>query len=499
MRQIVWFSSVALFLAGCAASTARTPAGCKSSLASDSASSKSNLTFGEAQLNLDSSVTGMQVLRGWMDLTWDADGVRKQKRCAMSLVPEVTEGMQIKIATANHCLPEVPESSGSIVESKVHVYFRDGYIPILINIHNLDKFLKMGQLINKNLVPLIPGAQLGSWLPDYATSSCTNWTNTFRQGSAQDTKTACFSRTDLRIIDANVIETGAKHLELYKAALTELNRIKGAALEDLPPELSRGIQLLWRATNMDDVRRRNLRAMAYLSNVQYCAAASIPPLENIAEENQVFFVLDGKKMFCTLSPTERDLFFKLSSTEAEYSRLKVIQNDQTTPLTELRNRNMGCEAPSNGFAEEMTSCQLISPTRGFFTKWVRDGLANFQLLSATEKKGLTADDYFNVVAPSHNSASDVGVHFFRLASNTERVAPADGYLTAFLFDYLPAKNYFQFQKGDSGSVLNIFSGYPVAVLSTVDGEPTSGGATITPLPEPAEEAPTTSGASPACR
>jgi hypothetical protein len=499
MRLVVGNSFLALCSVGCAASTARTPAGCKSRLAADSASSKSNLTLGSSQLNLDSSVTGMQALRGWMDLTWDADGVRKQKRCAMSLVPEVTEGMQIKIATANHCLPEVPESSGSIVESKVHVFFRDGYIPISINIHNLDKVLKMGQLINKFLVPLIPDAQLASWLPDYATSSCSNWTNNFRQNSAQDSKTACFSRTDLRIIDASVIETGAKQLELYKAALTELNRIKGAALADLPPELSRGIQLLWRATNMDDMRKRNLRALAYLSNVQYCAAASIPPPENIAEENQIFFVLDGKKMFCNMSSTDRDLFFKLSSTDAEFTRLKAIQNDPTTPLTELRNRHLGCDAPPSGLAEEMTSCQVTYPSRGFFTKWVRDGLANFQLLSESERKGLTADDYFNVVAPSHNSASDVGVHFFRLASNTERVAPAGGYLTAFLFDYLPAKNYFQFQKGDSGSVLNIFSGYPAAVLSTVDGEPTSGGATITPLPEPAEEAPTTSGASSACR
>ncbi|NBW81136.1 hypothetical protein EBR21_05220 [bacterium] len=195
----------------------------------------------------------------------------------------------------------------------------------------------------------------------------------------------------------------------------------------------------------------------------------------------------------------RDSFFKMSSTDAEFNRLKDIQNDSTTPLLELRNKFMGCEPTLLGLAGELTSCQVTYPTRGFFTKWVRDGLNNFRLLSEAEKKGLTADDYFNVIAPSHKTATDVGVHFFRLAGNSERVAPASGYLTAFLFDYLPSKNYFQFQKGDSGSVLNIFSGYPVAVLSTIDGEPTSGGATITPLPEPVEEPPTTSGGASACR
>ncbi|NBW81137.1 hypothetical protein EBR21_05225 [bacterium] len=292
MSWLLRLSILAVCAMGCAASTGRAPVTsiCPSRLTSGSELERGYLGLEDRGLSLDSTVTGMQALRGWIDLTWDADGVRNQKRCAMSLVPEVTEGIQIKIATANHCLPEVPVNSGSIVESKVHVYFRDGYIPVSINIHNVDQFLKMGQLINKYLVPLIPDTQLASWLPDYAASSCTNWTNTFRQGSAPETKTACFSRTDLRFIDASVIETGAKQLQLYKAALTEMNRIKGAALADLPPELSRGIQLLWRATNIDDMRKRNLRTLAYLSNVQYCAAATIPPPENIADENKIFLM-----------------------------------------------------------------------------------------------------------------------------------------------------------------------------------------------------------------
>lgn len=67
-----------------------------------------------------------------------------------------------------------------------------------------------------------------------------------------------------------------------------------------------------------------------------------------------------------------------------------------------------------------------------------------------------------------------------------------------MFDYDPAKNYFKFEKGDSGTELNIFAGFPVAVLSTIDGEPTSGGASITPLPEPREENTSTSPVSDGC-
>ncbi len=57
----------------------------------------------------------------------------------------------------------------------------------------------------------------------------------------------------------------------------------------------------------------------------------------------------------------------------------------------------------------------------------------------------------------------------------------------YLFSFSPQVNPFQFTKGDSGSLLNIFGGYPIAALSTVDGEPTSGGSGLTPLPEPRDD------------
>ena len=57
----------------------------------------------------------------------------------------------------------------------------------------------------------------------------------------------------------------------------------------------------------------------------------------------------------------------------------------------------------------------------------------------------------------------------------------------YLFSFSHQVNPFQFTKGDSGSLLNIFGGYPIAALSTVDGEPTSGGSGLTPLPEPRDD------------
>lgn len=48
------------------------------------------------------------------------------------------------------------------------------------------------------------------------------------------------------------------------------------------------------------------------------------------------------------------------------------------------------------------------------------------------------------------------------------------------------KNSFFLQPGDSGSVLHI-ANTPIGVIATVDGNPTSGGASVTPLPEYTEE------------
>jgi hypothetical protein len=53
------------------------------------------------------------------------------------------------------------------------------------------------------------------------------------------------------------------------------------------------------------------------------------------------------------------------------------------------------------------------------------------------------------------------------------------------------KNSFFLQPGDSGSVLHI-ANTPIGVIATVDGNPTSGGASVMPLPEYTEESTSTS-------
>lgn len=57
---------------------------------------------------------------------------------------------------------------------------------------------------------------------------------------------------------------------------------------------------------------------------------------------------------------------------------------------------------------------------------------------------------------------------------------------AFLFSLPPSEVKARFQKGDSGAIL-LLDGVPVATLYSVDGEETSGGASIRSLPEPNSE------------
>ncbi|MBM3381772.1 MAG: hypothetical protein FJY29_04965 [Betaproteobacteria bacterium] len=136
--------------------------------------------------------------------------------------------------------------------------------------------------------------------------------------------------------------------------------------------------------------------------------------------------------------------------------------------------------------------KLRQKARKAFQKWVLNGAEN---LSQTEtKRNITKDfgDYLRIVTNYKGKNQDAQIESVDVVGQFVRSNLGNTSLDGvFIFDYDPAVAHFSFAKGDSGSLLNIFGGYPVAALSTVDGEPTSGGTAILPLPELDEELDTT--------
>ena len=436
-------------------------------------------------LNVDStdSVKGLQLLRGYFDTEWEDASGRQQKRCVMSLLPEVGEGLRVRIVTAGHCLPTLSRGEDKLVSLKLQVFHKGGFIPLAVDIPGLQKILLSGDLIRKHLLPLVGStSQLGLWLPEYTTSNCEQWTTLFKKDSHPEAKTACFSRQDLRIIDSMIIETNEKRIAQYNSAFAELNRVLGKAASEAPDSLKFGLQSLWRANNLDEMRRRNLRALAFLSNVQYCTDGTVSVDPETSEADT--------KAMCRLSSEVREKFFDFATGPVEDEQLKLIRLDATTSLSILRERYLGCRRTANSIPNEFTACQSDTLARLFFDKWIRDGEQNFAELSETEKRGLVFADFFKIVSPDRENGSSGEVVVRKLDGNNSRNSMKSPWFNGgFVFDYHPAIHKFSFKKGDSGTVLNIFAGYPVAVLSTVEGEPTSGGASITPLPEPGEDTP----------
>ncbi|MEN9810877.1 MAG: hypothetical protein RLZZ488_2444 [Pseudomonadota bacterium] len=477
-----------LVTAGCSSSTsAPVNAGkdnCKSNLL-HRFSEQPRESYKSASLNVASSdsVEGLQLLRGYFDTEWEDANGRQQKRCVMSLLPAVGDGLRVRIMTAGHCLPTFARSEDKLFSVRLQVLHNGGFIPLAVEIPGLQKILLSGDLIQRHLIPLVGStSQLGLWLPEYASSNCEKWTNVFKKDTPAGYKTACFSRQDFRIIDSLIVEGDAKRVAQYNSAVTDLNRVLGKAASEAPDLLKSGLESLWRAHNLDEMRRRNLRALAFLSNIQYCA-------ENVVTVDPETSEPDTRAL-CQLSSEVREKFFDFATGPVEYEQLKSIRLDATTSLSILRERYLGCRRTANSIPNEFTACQSGALARSFFDKWIRDGEQSFSALSETEKRGMVFPDYFKIVSADKDNRSLGQVVVQKLDGNNSRNnLSSASFSGGFIFDYDPAVHKFAFEKGDSGTVLNVFSGYPVAVLSTVDGEPTSGGASITPLPEPNEDAP----------
>ncbi|MEY3901309.1 MAG: hypothetical protein RL189_615 [Pseudomonadota bacterium] len=423
---------------------------------------------------------GKQLLRGYFDTTWKIDGVNGQKRCIMNLLPDEGDGSEVKIITAGHCLPELPDAPRGIFRFKLYLAYRNGFIGLNVGVPSFERSVALAYLVKTHVAPKMPNGRLGYWLPEFGTNVCKEMTREFKTQSRQEDKTACFSRQDLRIITAKVTEENPRSLKRYAELLAILNRTKGAAQKKLPESMKKDYQALWSSSNLYKVRKRNLRTIAYLSNVQFCRSSQ-------GTTNPILNEPDTR-VFCEMTPEIREQFFTETTTDTEYQGLLAIRNDEMTPLQNLRDMYLGCiRSPFSGPDDE-ASCEQELATKAAFDKWVQKGEVQFSALADAEKRGLSFADYFQVVTEKNSDTSKVRSEILPIAGNVLRTSLSNTESRGvFLFDYDPLKMTFSFKKGDSGSLLNIFWGYPVAVLSTVDGEPTSGGASVTSLPEPDEE------------
>jgi hypothetical protein len=422
----------------------------------------------------------LHILRGFLEVKWGSFGNDERKRCFASIVPESGDILGVRIITAAHCLPDVSDATKRNFKLKVEVLYKGGYIPLDFIAPTFTKSVVLSSLINRHVLPLLAPGQNETWTPLSGTEACKQATVLFKQKSVAGHKTACFSRQDMRLIKGQISENSQKLLRQWKSAVAELGQVKGLVAKELPAAAKSDLVTLRNASSMNSSRLRILRSLAYLSNVQFCSSEGLVSVSSKESTDS--------RILCDLSQEVRESFFVDTANEVEFNRLLSVRNDSVTPLTQLRETYFRCIESPFSAPDEETSCVLEDSARSSYQKWVIDAETTFSQLPAADKNGLNFADYFRIVTAKFQTPSSAGIRFISFSGKSARSSASVGdSKSVFLFDYDPAVGVFDFEKGDSGSVLNIFGEFPVAVLSTIDGEPTSGGASITPLPEPSEE------------
>jgi hypothetical protein len=422
---------------------------------------------------------GKHVLRGFFQVKWEVEGVKGQKNCVMNFLPDENE-MEGKVITASHCLPDVSDSEQGVFNYKLYFEFRGKYVPIEVSAPSYRKAASLSRLINRHVVSALPEDKTKHWLPEYGANLCKEKTREFKRSGESKLKVACFSRQDLLAVEVQIEEKSGKNYRNYRRMYQALMEEKNAAGKGLPESAKKEYSSIWSMALMGKARQRNLRSIAFLSNVQFCASAqeSIDP-----ETNQT-----DPKIFCSMPPELREMIFKRSAGESESAELEAIRSDATTPLAKLREKYLGCIRSPFSTPDEETGCQAETDARKAFQKWVLNGERNLPSVVTSPSVPLSFKDYLRVVTHKKSDSQSVQLSALDVVGRTSRTnlltTDSDG---VFIFAYDPSDGHFSFAKGDSGSLLNIFGGYPVAALSTVDGEPTSGGTAVLPLPEVQDE------------
>lgn len=225
---------------------------------------------------------------------------------------------------------------------------------------------------------------------------------------------------------------------------------------------------------------RNLKAIAILSNPQHCA---------VQTQDLVMAPSATKiRSFCQIELKTIEKLFEEASSNELTTELNELREDTQTPLDELKRKHFSCVDFSLGGGNEIDTCIDDKRTQRSFAaliKYADDFSKDDEQICASS---ITSENYPNLATAHHSGPQGIDHVPVPLKKYATRysVAPSDDH-GVFLFDFMPESSGINFKKGDSGSLLNIYGGYPVAALSTVDGEPTSGGSGLTPLPEPQDD------------
>lgn len=524
-------------LVGCggATSTARVQGGSKCGQqpvvgGGGTAGGSTGLTMLNSNLDLASNLASVSgdagVGTGYLDISTKSEtGVAEGRRCTMHVRPIEGTDSVVRIWTAGHCFfdPQTPKFRNSTY--KAQIYYNGGYFSAGVVLDGMAELATFSQGFATALnlpgldtaLPDIKGAVFSA-LPSQTGQICLDNESAFvtnKISSGNRKMVACFARSELRGFRTTLTLDSTT-----KPYMTEVLKILRAREKDAFAKMDAKTAL--QIKSYIDIhfaeRRRttDLRSLAFSLNKQIC---------EIFKTNPTSPLLAGLPTgSCQTVPlisatsTIRDLViakFKDPTTvpATDNKMMEVYYDDGTTSLDVLKTKTAGCNTmnidslPANN--DLMTPCDMTFVADKLWQKWVDSGaqpVVSGTLFDAN-LFGFNPDSYFAL----HTNAAQTALQKSSGLRGKARILPLNnstvlnfgtavsGSSNNIMHINLDSAAQSLFPtKGDSGSMLSIFGYFPVGLLSTVDGERTSGGASVTPLPEVGSEDETTINSASGC-
>jgi len=313
---------------------------------------------------------------------------------------------------------------------------------------------------------------------------------------------ACVSAADLVILEARVNVP-----EKYKLIFAEILNAVSSRSSNLSGINARDRELLvalQSAKNAQLLLGHALRELAFGFNANFCAAPAGHKV-TLRKENDPLW----QGPWCK-NPTAREFLIadiRLRLSEELYTEhmKSIIEMPASTDYSDssaivaLHDQIWGCHIENlnqiqPNKAASLNACDRARFKRLMWQTWIAEYKTRLEDFPQEKKNlfGLNTATYFTlgVNALPNQAAVDANDHskslakIFTLPTETRFIQSGSGAPEqTLLLSFSPASEQMFFTKKDSGSLLSVLGSVPFAALSTIDGEATSGGASITPLPK----------------
>lgn len=432
---------------------------------------------------------------GFIDInTTDASNTPLQKRCTMSVRPIDTSDTSVRVWTAGHCSfdPFTVEFEKS--KYTLQIYFDGGYFSVPVVFNDLEETAQFAKsfatLMEMPFVPEDVRANVSNALPRAQSAVCESDESKFRSSLGGAAKNiACFNRAEMRGMKAT-IQTDAITAPLLSKVISTVRNREKLVMDKLSTDFKRTVDAYLISHSSEQRRLADLRGLSYLLNQNYCASGAVrPPSDDPNEPDSTQLCPYRAQIIAQLEQS-------LSANDLAVAR--SVYNDTTRDLVTLRKATLGC----NGYSAtnlpvgldltNITACDMGNISVTFWNSFVDRG-PQLESLVSESIFGLSANSYYgfytnNIPAAGFTETSKSHAKIFSLNPNSAlsfeySLRSTSKSNNTFLINYDATAQQINPVKGASGSILAIFGVIPVGLLSTVDGEATSGGASIMPLPQ----------------